>query len=176
MMTRMLRTINANAGTSRTLLETLLPFPRMFVKKPCIGRATSGFVLAKPTVFRSRLVSGADRTLLGDQGWKEFSCTLPGCLSPAYRHTYLCIYLSYVDAYLYTYIPMYIHIYMYAYTYVQKCLCTYLCTYIPMYIPMYIRMYKHTYVHTWVQTYLCTNIPMYRHTYAHTYSCRYIYV
>ena len=147
-----LKTINASAGTSRCLLETSLPFPRMFVKKPCFGSATPAFVLAVPTVFRTRLVKRPDCTLLGDQGWKGSlpeSCIQTSTLVLYIRthvHTYLCIH-----------IPMF------------KNACTY--------IPMYIRIHKYTYV----QTYLCTYIDMYIHIYVDTYTCEqpsvvYVYI
>ena len=106
-----------------------------------IGRATPGFVLARPTVFSDRLVIGADRTLFGNQGWKRFSSTLPEFCIQAYIPRISCTYIP-ICIHIHTYVHTYVHIYVRTYVH------TYLCTYIPMYI--------HTYVHT----YLCTYISM----------------
>ena len=160
MMTTTLRTINANAGTSRSLLETSFPFPRMFVKKPFTGRVTSGFVLAVPTVVRSRLVRGADRTLLGDQGWKGFSCTLPESGRQTYAPMYTPILCTYIRIYIHTYVHTYVYVYIYRPMYIPMYIHTYVHTYQCTYIPMYIHMYKRTYVHTYVHTYICTYISM----------------
>ena len=130
------------------------PFPRMLVKRPCIGRATSGFASELLTAFRSRLVKGADYTWLSDKEWKGFSCTLPQYC----RRTYIPMYIPI----LCTYLPIYIHTYVH----------TYLCIHIPMYKDAYV----HTYAHTYLCTYVCTNIPIYKHTYVHTYIHMYIHI